>query len=168
MSVEYGIIPPLKTSLEPDWLVILLAISPPVIDSARPRLRPWLRHNWIIVASIDLSSREKIISLPIASATFSASASSISLTDSSLSPFAVILIFRPSMPLARNAIVAVPSSSRRSMLLESFSARPDSESPHVLNVFDRIIEVRPVSVLMSGRMQAVTICFISHGTPGTA
>ena len=54
------------------------------------------------------------------------------------------------MPLARNAIVAPPSRSSRSNSPCSFSARPDSLSPHVRSVRDLMTDVMPARRSRSG------------------
>ena len=67
------------------------------------------------------------------------------------------------MPLARNASVGAPGppASRSTMWSASFSARPDSLSPQVRSVRDRITATVPARWARSGRMAPVTISCIS-------
>ena len=86
----------------------------------------------------------------------------------SVAALAVRRTFKPSMPLAKKAMVAPPSLSMRSISLARSSASPDSDRPHVRKVRDRMTLEMPARRLRSGRMVPSTIWCISHGTPGTA
>ena len=74
------------------------------------------------------------------------------------------------MPLARNASVGAvaPAVSSSAMCGASFSARPDSLSPQVRSVRDRMTGSVPARRARSGRIAPRTISCISYGTPGTA
>ena len=82
--------------------------------------------------------------------------------------FAVMRIFRPSMPLAWNAMVGLPERSSASIRPSSTSASRDSLSPQVLSTRLMITEVTPARRCRSGRIVPSIIARISKGTPGTA
>ena len=142
-------------------------MSPPVSDSARARVSPRSRSRSRTTDSIVSSSVPNTMS-PIRCRRRLSSSSRIETASASLAAFAVIRTFRPSKPLARKAIVAVPASSRRRISSSSCSARPDSDWPQVRSVRLRMTALIPARSARSGSTPSSTICFISHGTPGTA
>ena len=67
----------------------------------------------------------------------------------------------PSMPLARNAIVGLPTVSSASTRGPTISASVDSAVPHVRSVRLRMTEVSPDRRFRSGSTTAPTIACIS-------
>ena len=78
---------------------------------------------------------------------------------SSEAALTVMRTFNPSMPLARKASVGAPgpAESRETMWSASFSASPDSLSPHVRRVRERITATVPARRARSGSTAPETI-----------
>ena len=158
---------PLRTSLEPGTEVNLAPTIPPVTDSAIAKVKSLCLSISKTTDSIVSSSVPKTNSPIISLTAFSSSdnAFSASCSDPALT---VIRTLRPSIPLAWNAIVAPPTSSKYAMRSVSISSRPDSVCPQVFSTRLFIMAVSPALFFISGKIHSLTIIFISNGTPGTA
>ena len=136
-------------------------------DSAKPSVRPCERISASTTDSMVSSSAPNTAS-PITARALASTPESTRPAVSSSAALAVMRTLRPSMPLARKAMVASPVASRRPISGASSSARPDSEWPQVRSVRLRITLRSPARACRSGSTHSLTILFISQGTPGTA
>ena len=97
----------------------------------------------------------------------SSAASTMSAAASSPA-FAVMRTLMPSIPLARNARVGLPSASSSAIRGASISASPDSLWPQVRSTRLPMIALTPARRCRSGSTVPSIIVRISCGTPGTA